>query len=100
MLTDRNLVEERPHPISMVGGVQRIYRFKDGHGLSLCDGAGMHAYPFAWEAAVLENVSKDGGRFSLCYTTPLTEDVEVFNTEEEANEFIEKARLLFEGGAE
>ncbi len=99
MLTERNLVKESPHPIPMIGGVQRIYRFKDGHGLSMCNGGGMHHFSFAWEAAVLENVSEDGNGFSLCYTTPLTEDVEVFETDQEANELIEKARVLFDEGA-
>jgi tRNA(Phe) wybutosine-synthesizing methylase Tyw3 len=49
----------------------------------------LHHYPFAWEAAVLD---VDG---SLRYDTPLTSDVEVFTTDEEANDFIRRAKFYF-----
>lgn len=85
-LTDKNLVTERVH----LGGVQRVYR--DGrYGLSLVNAGMLHAYPFAWEAAVTDYGSPDGEKWSLTYDTPLTDDVEVFATEEEAEAFIAKA---------
>jgi len=90
MITDQNLVVERPHP-SGFGGVQRIYRFESGYGLSLVNSPMLHSYPFAWEAAVLKNVSKDGKSFDLTYDTEMSEDVEVFICDEEANLFIERA---------
>jgi len=86
MLTDRNLVLERPH----LTGVQRLYR-NGGYGLSLVNYAAMlHHYSFAWEAAVLV-FPDDSNKYRPTYDTPLTSDVEVFSTEEEANAFIEKA---------
>lgn len=41
------------------------------------------------------NLDSKGHVTGLCYDTPLTSDVEVFDSDEEANAFIEKARLLF-----
>lgn len=86
-LTDEFLVAERQH----LGGVQRIYRFKSGYGLSLVNAPILHGYPFAWEAGVLRGVDKDGGFGSLTYDTPLTKDVEVFDSDDAANAFIAKA---------
>jgi len=86
MITDKNLTSEKPH----LDGVQRIYDLANGYKLSLINSPIVHAYPFAWEAAVL----KDN---ELRYDTPLTEDVEVFDTDEEANAFIEKAIAWAEG---
>jgi len=90
MLTDEHLVLEREHPV-LPGGVQRIYRFASGFGLSLLNDQMLHAYPFAWEAAVLKDVSESGEVFVLTYDTELTTDVEVFATDEEANAFIKRA---------
>lgn len=92
MLKDDFLVTERPHPL---GGIQRIHRFPDGHGLSIVNSPMLHAYPFAWECAVLENVSEDGNSFELTYDTDLTSDVEVFDTDQEMNSFIDRAITLF-----
>jgi hypothetical protein len=80
-ITDEYLVEARQRD----EGLQRIYRFPSGNGLSLINASIAHCYPFAWEAAVL---TKDG---QLDYSTSLTDDVEVFFTDEEANEFIKRA---------
>ena len=91
MLTDKHLLKEQPHPSGYIGGVQRIYRFDNGYGLSVVNGAMLHAYPFAWEIAVLENVSEDGKMFNLTYDTELTKDVEVFDTDEETDTFINNA---------
>lgn len=81
-LTDKYLEKER---LNSIGGTQRLYKFPSGYGLSLINSPRAHAYTFAWEAAVLR---PDG---SIAYDTPLTEDVEVFSTVDEANEFIERA---------
>jgi hypothetical protein len=93
MLTDENLLIERPHLSSYIGGIQRIYRFKSGYGLSVVNSPMLHAYPFAWEAAVLKGVTDDGDFESLDYSTGLTEDVEVFDSDEEANDFIRRAAV-------
>ena len=95
MLTDENLLLNRPHPSPFIGGEQRVYRFPCGNGLSVINGAMLHSYPFAWEIAVVTEV-KDDGRFGhLTYDTPLTQDVEVFMDDDEANAFIEKAAAYF-----
>lgn len=90
MLTDKNLLFERVN--DNIGGMQRVYRFPTGYGLSLINSTKAHFYRFAWEAAVLENVSEDGEDFALTYDTELTDDVEVFMSDEETNAFIEKAK--------
>lgn len=87
-ITDKHLLLEKPHPL---GGVQRIYRFPSGMGLSVVNSPMLHSYPFTWEIAVVKGVTDDGEHHGLDYTTPLTEDVETFMSDDEANEFIEKA---------
>lgn len=95
MLTDQGLEVERPHHLAMVGGVQRLYRW-GRWGLSLVNGKMLHAYSFAWEAAVQRYKSDaPNAKWELDYSTPLTNDVEVFETDEETNAFIEKARAYF-----
>ena len=65
-------------------GVQRIYALpnSDTYCVSLVNAPMLHDYPFAWEAAVLRS---DG---SLCYDSPLTQDVEVFQTDDDAAAFV------------
>ena len=74
-LTNTCLRTERPH----FDGVQRLYDLPNGYGLSLVNASMLHAYAFAWEAAV---IAPSG---HLSYDTPLTEDVEVFMTDDDAN---------------
>jgi len=93
-LTDEDLVFERLHPY--FAGIQRIYRFKNGYGLSLVNPPELHEFRFAWEAAVLRDVSEDGTEFTLTYDTPLTDDVVVFFSDEEANAFIHHAKFILE----
>jgi len=83
MITDQNLHEERVHPF--IGGVQRIYKPSNGYYLSAINSPRARAYPFAWEVAVL------GSDLQCNYDTPLTNDTEVFDTDEEANAFISRA---------
>lgn len=91
MLTDSDLLCERPHR-NILGGVQRIYRFPGGMGLSCVNAPILHHYPFAWEIAVIRGVEDNGDFEELDYETGLTDDVEVFSTDAEANEFIDRAR--------
>ena len=90
MITDKDLLIERTNPI---GGIQRVYRFPSGYGLSLINSPMAHGYPFAWEAAVLQNVD-DKGNGSITYGTKLTDEVEVFETDKETNAFIKKAKKV------
>ena len=88
MLSRKHLLLEKPHSL---GGVQRIYRFKSGKGLSVVNSPRLHSYDYAWEAAVITDVQDNGEFASIDYSTPLTEDVEVFMSDDEANAFIELA---------
>jgi hypothetical protein len=92
MITNKHLLLERPNRI---GGIQRIYRFADGHGLSVVNSPMLHSYPFAWEIAVVNGVDDSGSFDNLDYSTPLTKDVEVFADDKDANEFIERAAAHF-----
>ena len=87
MITNENLVLERPH----LGAMQRLYRLGNGYGLSVVNSPMLHGYPFAWEAAVVTGMEESGNFAELTYETPLTSDVEVFETDEEANTFIQRA---------
>jgi hypothetical protein len=83
------LVSDRPHPIGE--GVQRIYRFNTGFGLSVVNAPMLHAYAFAWEVAVIKFYGDGPFAFSLCYDSGLTGAVEVFSTDTETNDFIHRA---------
>lgn len=74
-----------PHPIKYIGGEIRRIHLPNGYKISLINGKAAHAYPFAWEAAM---IGPDG---ALNYDTPLTTDVMVFDTDEETQAFIDKA---------
>lgn len=91
-MTDQDCVLKH-HRGSLVGE-QRIYRWGDW-GLSVVNGARLHMYPFAREAAVVHFLSGDPLDFELVYTTPLASDVEVFPSDEEADTFVERARQYF-----
>lgn len=81
---------DRPHgPLLTHQGIQRLYEFPGGWGLSCVDNPALHSFKFAWEIAVLRHGHLD-------YSTPLTEDVEVFMSDDEANAFIHKAAKYFE----
>lgn len=88
MITNDYLDLERSHPC---GGVQRLYKFKSGYGLSVVNSPMLHFYPFAWEAAVMNP------KGYLDYETELTSDVVVFFSDDEANEFIHKAAKVIGG---
>ncbi len=70
-----------------MGGTQRLYKVGNWQ-LSMVDAAMLHHFPFAWEGAVIY-------KEDLCYTTQLTNDVEVFSTDEEANNFVLSAIEYF-----
>ncbi len=88
-LTTKWLEKETDHP---AGGKHRIYRFPNGWGLSLINGKIMHAYPYAWEAVVLNPDQW------ISYETALGDEEHVFATDDETNAFIERAALVV-GGA-
>ena len=93
-LTDNNLTSEKPHP-SGIGGIQRLYRIGN-YGLSCVNSKILHTYLFAWEIAILKYKNKVSDDFELVYDTELTEDVEVFTSDDKTNDFIKRAFILFE----
>lgn len=92
-MTDQDMMLKRFHQ-NGVSGEQRIYRWGDW-GLSVVNGRMLHAYPFAREAAVVYFHSGDPLDFELVYTTPLTSDVEIFESDDEADVFVARAREYF-----
>lgn len=64
-------------------GVRVLYEVGD-YRLSCVNGEILRAFPFAWEFGVMN-------RRGLTYDTPLTEDVEIFNTLKESRLFVYEA---------
>lgn len=87
------LVSNTPHPV--LSGTQLIYRW-GRYGLSVVDPPMLHSFPFAWEAAVVKFNDNVSLGFDLDYSTAVTNDVEVFETDAEASAFILKAKATLE----
>lgn len=69
----------RPH-----GGEQFIYRFSNGYGASVV----RHRYSYGWSDGLWELAVLDGD--NLCYTTPVTSDVEGYLSEEKVASLLEE----------
>jgi hypothetical protein len=103
MLTDKNLLSIHEHNFDSPDylkhkgfyGTQRLYRYKNNYGLSLVNTPILHTFPFAWEAAVIRFDNDESNVFQIIYDTELTDNVEVFFTDDKANAFIERAEQLF-----
>jgi len=75
------------------GAVQKLYRFANGYGASVVKGE--HTYggdEGLWELAVLA-FDTEGG-FSLCYTTPITSDVEGHLSDDDVEVLLAKVEAL------
>jgi hypothetical protein len=75
------------------GAVQKLYRFKNNYGASVVKGE--HTYggdEGLWELAVV-HFDTSGG-FNLCYTTPITEDVEGHLDDNAVEELLAKIEAL------
>lgn len=84
------LIEERPHPSSV--GVQRLHRFDNNYGASVIRAIGSYGYEDnLWELAVLKF---EGSRWTLCYDTPITDDVLGYLTDEEVEAILERIEKL------
>ena len=75
-------------PRDAIGGVRHLYEFPNGYGASVIQGEYTYGGPQGlWEVAIL-----DGGE--LCYTTPITEDVIGYCTDEDVAELLLKIAKL------
>ena len=60
------------------GGTQRVYKFPNGYGASVVRHQGSYGFKSGlWELAVLDSSG------DLCYSTPITNDVIGYLTDEE-----------------
>ncbi len=75
------------------GAVQKLYKFANNYGASVVKGE--HTYggdEGLWELAVV--VFDTNGGFSLCYTTPITSDVEGHLTDDKVEELLARIEAL------
>jgi hypothetical protein len=75
------------------GAIQKVYRFKNNYGASVVKGE--HTYggnEGLWELAVI--VFDTSGGFNLCYTTPITQDVEGHLSDDAVEELLTKIEAL------
>ena len=75
------------------GAVQKLYKFTNGYGASVVKGE--HTYggdEGLWELAVL--AFDTNGDFNLCYTTPITSDVEGHLTDDKVEELLARIEAL------
>ena len=75
---------------SLNGGSQDIYRFDNGYGASVINSF----MSYGTELAVIQFVGEDNDKFSLVYTTPVTDDVIGHLTECELEEVLEQIKAL------
>ena len=74
---------------SRIGNHQRIYKFPNGYGASVIQGAFTYGGPDGlWELAVLD---RDG---NLCYDTPITGDVLGHLTADDVEEALDRIAAL------
>jgi hypothetical protein len=75
------------------GAVQKLYKFDNNYGASVVKGE--HTYggdEGLWELAVI--VFDTSGGFNLCYTTPITSDVEGHLDDDAVEELLAKVEAL------
>ena len=78
-------------------GIQYIFRGTNNYGASIVQ----HDFSYGnkqglWEVAVLkyDELEADNWKFELCYTTPITEDVLGYLTEDEVNDVLNRISNL------
>ena len=88
--------DERDHPAGM-GGVQRIYKFPNGYGVSVIRFKFSYGMDEGlWELAVLDFVDHKGkvGSYSITYDTPVTSDVEGNLTDDAVDKLLTEIEAL------
>lgn len=80
-------VDEGPR----LGGIQYIYAFPNGYGVSLIKSEFSYGgQADLWEIAVIEINSVDTLEWNLCYDTPVSDDVIGYLTDDEAREIMKQ----------
>lgn len=91
-ITEFGLVLTREH----AGGIQKLYRFPNNHGASVV----RHRYSYGgdaglWELAITRyELGATDEEYTLCYTTPITNDVLGYLEEAQVNETLTKIEAL------
>lgn len=89
---------ERSHPARM-GGVQKIYRFENGYGASVVRFSFSYGGDEGlWGLAVVKFDPVNQSDWHLDYTTPITNDVIGYQSDEEVAELLDQISALPAGG--
>jgi len=72
------------------GGTQTIIRFNNGYGASIVN----HSFSYGTEMAVIQFTDSDINNFTLCYDTPITDDVLGHLSEEDVQRYLNIIELL------
>ena len=75
-------------------GRQVMYRFPNGYGASVVNGRILHSFPFYVELAVVKYKNKDDNKFELTYDTPITNDIELPDNDEELKDMLLRIKAL------
>ena len=77
-MNEKYLVSNEPHPVAMMGGMQRKYQFPNGYGASVIQGE----FSYGGDEGLFE-LAVFGPDGHLTYDTPITDDVLGYLTEED-----------------
>lgn len=75
-------------------GRQVMYRFPNGYGASVVNGRILHNFSFYVELAVVKYSNKDDNKFSLTYDTPITDNIELPDNDEELKDMLIRIKNL------
>ncbi len=75
---------------AMNGGTQTVYRFHNGYGASVVN----HSYSYGTEMAVILFSGPSMEDWSICYTTPITDDVLGHLSPEDVERYLDLIQLL------
>jgi len=87
---------KRPYKTRLINnGVQHLYFFPNNYGASVV----MHEFSYGskqglWELAVLQLNPDEEETFSICYDTPITEDVLGHLTQDDVEDVLQQIKAL------